>query len=41
LSGIRSAFLIAFASSNAVMAITFVNSMILARLLTPAEIGVF
>lgn len=41
MSGIRSAFLIAFASSNAVMAITFVNSMILARLLTPAEIGVF
>ncbi|WP_338088529.1 lipopolysaccharide biosynthesis protein [Niveibacterium umoris] len=37
----RGAFLIAFASSNAVMAINFLGSMWLSRILTPAQIGVF
>lgn len=38
---IRNGFLISLASANASMAITFVTSIFLARLLTPHEIGIF
>lgn len=38
---LRNGFLIALASANASMVITFVTSIFLARLLTPHEIGIF
>jgi O-antigen/teichoic acid export membrane protein len=40
-SNIRSHFLVALASTNVTMLITFVSSLFISRLLTPHEIGIF